>query len=54
MRGCVSKVFQSAIAVEAGEGETFNSKDTRNIDGLQITEGPKNGHIEIRAFSSQK
>lgn len=52
MRGCVSKVLQSAIAVEAGEG--FNRKDTRNIDVLEIMKGPENGHIEIRAFPLTK
>lgn len=54
MRGGVSKVLQSATAVEAEEGETFNSKDTRNIDRLEIMEGPENGHIEIRAFPLTK
>lgn len=54
MRWCVSKVLPSAIAVEVGEGETFNNKDTRNIDGLEIMEGPENSHIEIRASTPRK
>ncbi|GAB0189218.1 hypothetical protein GRJ2_001387100 [Grus japonensis] len=42
---CASKVLQSAISVEAGDGEPCDSKDTRVIDGLETTEG----QVEIRA-----
>lgn len=51
---CASKILQSAIPVEVGDGEPCNSKDTRDVDGLEITEVPKNDHIGIRASPPKK
>lgn len=51
---CASKILQSAIPAEVGDGEPCNSKDTRHMDGLEITEVPKNGHIGIRASPPKK
>ena len=45
---CASEVLQSAVSVEAGDGDPYSSKDTRVMDVLETTEAPKNGHVGIR------
>lgn len=50
--GCCSRqVLQSAITVEAGEGDPCSSKDRRVIE---TTEVPKNSNVGIRASSLRK
>ena len=50
---CASKVLQSAISVEVGDGDPC-SKDGRVMDALEITEAPENGHVGIRASPPKK
>lgn len=50
---CATKVLQSAISVEVGDGDPYKSKDARVNDVLKIPEVPENGHMN-RSFSPQK
>lgn len=45
-----SKVLQSAMSMEVGDGDPCCSKDTRVVDVLETTEASENGHRRIRAF----
>ncbi|KAK4830434.1 hypothetical protein QYF61_011142 [Mycteria americana] len=51
---CASKVCQSAISVEAGDGDPCGSKDKRVMDMLETMEVPENGHIGSRASPPKK
>ncbi|GAB0206658.1 hypothetical protein GRJ2_003131400 [Grus japonensis] len=51
---CASKVLQSAVSVEVGDGDPCGSKDAGVIDVLEIMEAPENGHIGIRASPLKK
>lgn len=42
---CASEVLRSAVSVEVGDADKCDSKATRVIDVLEITEVPDNGHI---------
>lgn len=41
---CTSKVLQSAVSVEVGDGDLCVNKDTRVIDEMEVMEVPENAH----------
>ncbi|KAK4823326.1 hypothetical protein QYF61_000928 [Mycteria americana] len=51
---CASKVLQTAVSVELGDGEPRGSKDTGVIDVLETMEAPENGDVGIRASPPKK
>ena len=51
---CTRKLLQSAVSVEAGDGDPCGSKDARAMDVLETTEVPENGHVGTRASSPKK
>lgn len=51
---CASKVHLSVTLVEIVDGELCNSKGTRDLDRLEITKVPGNGHSGIRASPPEK
>ena len=51
---CASEVLQSAVSVEAGDGDPCGSKDARVIDVLDTAEVPENGQVGIRASPPKK
>ncbi|KAJ7397322.1 RNA-directed DNA polymerase from mobile element jockey-like [Pitangus sulphuratus] len=50
---CTSEVFRSPL-MEVGDGDPCGSKDTGDIDMLETTDMPENGHVRIRASAPQK
>ncbi|PKU49300.1 mitochondrial fission process protein 1 [Limosa lapponica baueri] len=49
-----SKVLQSIVSVEAGNGDPCDSKDTRGKDRLPTTEGSEHNQVGIRACPPKK
>ncbi|PKU38005.1 rna-directed dna polymerase from mobile element jockey-like [Limosa lapponica baueri] len=49
-----SKVLQSVISVEAGNGDPCGTKDMRSNDSLATTEGPEHSQVGIRACPPKK
>lgn len=42
-----SQLLQSAVSMEAGDGDPCGSIATRVIDVLETTKAPENGHVGI-------
>lgn len=51
---CASKILQSAVYLEIGNGHTCSSRETKVTDMLEMTEAPESGHTGIRAFPLRK
>ena len=51
---CANKLPHFAILVEVGDREPCGTKDTGDIDGLEIKQVPENDHIGIRAPPPKK